>query len=177
MGVVSAIPALVCAVQEYFVANNVSANVVFGVRELTQQINQGAGGANRVVFAPDPNGDAGSVMDPRLRASPGGPGSPRPIVTWEKLFIVSVWAVDTSNKDDELLQFVAVENLFESTVQAVRAFAHADITWGSPKWTTTPVELAFGRELRVPMKFRGALFALPNVVRTPTAVINRDPTQ
>lgn len=175
MAVLSAVPALVAAVQAYFDANDVSANVVFGVRELTKQINQGPNGANRVVFSPDPNGDGGTILPPRLKASGGQAGSPRPIVTWEKLLIVSIWAVDTSDKDNELLQFVAVENLFESTVQAVRSYAHADITWGSPKWTTSPVELLFGKEIRVPLRFRGALFSLPNDVRNPTPVVNRDP--
>lgn len=171
----SALPAFIESVRSYFATNKISATVEFGVNQLARQINQGEGGANRVVFSIDPDGDGGAFIDARLKASPGGPGVPRPIVTWEKTFIVSVWAVDTSDKGNELLQFVAVENLLESTVQAVRAFAHADVTWGNPKWTTSPIEAPFGRELRIPIKMRGALFSLANPTRTPSPVVARDP--
>lgn len=169
----SAIPPLVGHVQAYFTANQITANVAFGLKELTKQVNQGPGGANRVVFSPDPDGDAGEILPPRLKHHHPGKGSPRAIVNFRKKLIVSVWAVDTSDLANEALQYAAVEQLLEYTVQAVRSVHHADSEWEKPQWVKKDVELAFGRELRVALYLKGALFNIPNDVRTPGPVVNK----
>src|SRR5581483_465297 len=137
MAIVSFVPLLVTTVQQYFTAQGITAKVDFGRKARDKVVNQGPGGANRVVFMPgDPGGSAGKISGARQNVGQ----NPRPILTWEKLLTVSVWAVDTSDPANELLQFAAVEALFEATVAAIRSCAHADGRIGDPKWTTPPIE-------------------------------------
>lgn len=172
MDIKSGLVALVAAVQSYFDAHDVTAKVVLGWKQPTQQINQGPGGANRVVFIPsDPTGKGGKIVAPQqpgLRNF-GDPAdvAARALYDWERFVIVSVWAADGSDPHDEGKQIEAVEDLFESTIQAVHAFAKNNARWGDVAWTTSPVEHVFGRELRAGLTFRHPLFDSPAGVAFP----------
>lgn len=167
----SGLVAMVESVREYFVDRNVTAHVSLGWKQPTQQINQGFGGANRVVFIPsDPSGKGGSLGG---AAQPGDrrigtDTSVRSLYNWERFVVVSVWAVDSSDPADEAKQIEAVESLFEWTVRGVHAFAANNARWGDVAWTTSPVEHVFGRELRAGLVFRHPIFDTPAVVVRPT---------
>src|SRR5450432_2740080 len=134
---------LVREVRRYFEDNDVDAVVTIGRRERTKQINHAIHGAQRVVFIPGDLGGRGG-----RRTATRSPGqNPRPLVTWEKLVLVSIWAVDHQNPHDEEAQLAALEDLFEWVVRAVQYVARADAMWGAITWTTTPVELTYGWEL------------------------------
>lgn len=145
--VVSGFVALVSAVQAYFDAVGVDAHVSGGWKEREQIINQGVGGANRVVFVPgriDPALaapralDAGKITQPRIKQLSGGGDmvggstvgryvdNPRPLRGWDKIVSVSVWGVDTDHLDDEMAQIAATENLFESMIQGVHNGVYSD---------------------------------------------------
>ena len=169
----SGLVALVKSVRPYFAAHGVTATVSLGWRERTKSINEGIGGANRVVFTPsDPGGRGGRITKSFGNRGPGG--NPRPLICWERFVVVSIWAADGTKPHDEEAQIEAVETLFEWTVRAVNAFAAADATWGDPTWTTSPVEHVFGRELLVPLVHREAFFDVENAVVTPTPQIDRE---
>lgn len=173
MAVVSYVPKLITDMQAWFSKYSVTAVVAFGRRARPRHDNQGgAGGSNRVVVMPGDGegGRAGRIIGARKNVGE----NPMPIVTWEKLFTVSVWAVDTTDPEDELKQFVAVEQLFELTVAAIRASAHADGSIGDPSWTTlAPHERIYGRELLFPLSLRGPLFGPQSPTATPTLVISK----
>lgn len=159
---------LVRGVRQYFVEYDVDAIVTVGRKERSKQTNQShRSGAQRVVFIPgDLGGRGGRLTGAR---SPGQ--NPRPLVTWEKLALVSIWAVDGEHPHDEEKQLAAVEDLFEWTVRAVQNVARADALWGSVTWTTSPVELAFGWELLVELTHSGPLFDVASEVVRPLPVI------
>jgi hypothetical protein len=163
---------LVKNVRTYFTDHRVTAHVSLGWRERTKSINQGPGCANRVVFTPsDPSGRGGRITKSFGNRGPGA--NPRPLVTWERFVVVSIWGADGTKPHDEEAQIEAVETLFEWTIRAVQAFAAADATWGDPTWTTSPIEHAFGRELLVPLTHRETFFDVENPVVTPTPIVNR----
>lgn len=173
MAAVSPIPAMVKHVQDYFTATSNTATVLFGRKELARQDNQGEGGANRVVFSPDPEGKAGKMSDGRLA---GTQGSQRPLVTWERFLVISIWAVG-EDPEDELQSYAAFEDLFEATTQALRLFTKADMTLGDPGWVAPNVERAFGLAALVPLTIRGPLLSAaikqvtpqPRIVKVPLA--------
>jgi hypothetical protein len=157
---VSAFTTLVHGVQAYFTALGQGSVVVCGYRERAKQLNQGAGGANRVIFLPgDINGAGG-----KLEASPRDVGRRdvedamenrvaviRPLASWARQFTISVWGWDSTAPRDELLQAAAVEDLFEKTVQAVEQVTGAggpNLLWGNTVWTV-PKENTLGAELLV----------------------------
>jgi hypothetical protein len=101
---------------------------------------------------------------------------PRPILTWERFLVVSIWAVDSSDVENELAQWSAFEALFEATVQAVLQSAHADHEWGDPGWIEESVERFYGYAADIPLTLHGPLFAPAPVVRTPTLTFTRNPS-
>lgn len=161
----SGLVALVASVQAYFDARSVGTQVGLGWKQPTQQINQGVGRANRVVFIPsDPSGKGGKLAGAQR---PGQRNvdtnlSMRSLYNWERFVTVSVWACDTTDPQNEEKQIEAVETLFEHTVRAVHYFAANEAQWGDVTWTTSPVEHAFGRELRAGLVFRHPIFDAPN---------------
>jgi len=272
----SGLVSLVDGVRDYFSDHSVTANVSIGWNERTKQVNQGAGGANRVVFTPsDDSGRGGrlagahhvgsrdiNLVGSRIgtqakRLSVSGPfalsdgeilnvkidgevtaqtitfsagdfadisaatvteviaamsltgatvsessgkvlitseskgptssvkveggtanvalgfstvqatgngyeGQVRALFNWERICVVSVWAVDTSNVDDEEKQIEATETLFEWVLRAVQRQAQMTAQWGDIIWTPNKAyERAFGRELRASLVFKHPMFDVP----------------
>lgn len=176
MRIQSGLVAMVASVREYFEAADVTATVSLGWKQPTQQINQGPGGANRVVFIPsDPSGRGGKILPAR---QPGprqvdASTTVRSLYSWDRQLVVSVWAVDATAPQDEALQIEAVEDLFGWTIRAVHAFAHADARWGDVAWTTSPVEHVFGRELRAGLSLNHPMFDVPIGLAFPTPAITK----
>lgn len=173
----SGLVALVASVRTYFTSNAVTATARLGWKQPTQQINQGPGGANRVIFIPsDPSGRGGSLDGGARQPGPrvfGGDTTARSLVSWKRLVTVSVWAVDTSDPHDEEKQIEAVEDLFEWTIRAVHAYAHADARWGEVVWTVSPIEHVFGRELRAALTLNLPMFDKPTGLAFPAPAITK----
>lgn len=182
----SGLVALVAAVQAYFTATGNQATVSLGWKERTKQP---AAGAGRVVFTPsDDSGKGGNIVQPHM------PG-PRDVLddngnvvarvralrSWERLVVVSVFANDPTNIEDESAQIEATETLYEATVRAVNSFAvsplgtlaAAGLVWGAVNWTPVPIERVFGRELRAELTFKHPIFDAPLEVVFPQPSINK----
>lgn len=170
MAVQSGLVALVDAVRAYFTQELIPATVTaLGWREYRKLPNGfGGGGARRVVFLPsDEKSGKGGRFLPNARNIGR---NPRAVATIERDLVVAIWAVDASSPAalaSDVAQIEAVEDLLESTVQAVRAFAHADATWGEFSWGLEPLEHAYGRELRADLRYRGPLLSPPRNTVTP----------
>lgn len=153
--------------------------VVLGWRERTKQVNQGPGGANRVVFTPsDDSGRGGRIVGtqqpgPRTFGTAPNTITTRALFDWERQLVVSVWAFDRTKPTDEAAQIEAVETLFEWVVRAVQQTARANATWTDVTWTVEPVEHAFGRELRAGLIFRHPLFDAESDVAFPMGAITK----
>ncbi len=169
MATIDAIEKLMTDVQAYFQDQGVTAAVSYGFKERTKRTNQGPGGANRVVFEEDTKpGKIVGVHQPGDRPI----GTPRTqtvraLRNWERPLIVSIWAADAATPNSEIAQTKAVLDLFESTMQAVQGSSFANAVWGETNWTKDPVEVSFGRELRVGLVIRHPLFDAPKTVVYP----------
>lgn len=168
MSATSGLVKLVTEVRAYFVENAVSAEVAaLGWREYRKLPTAAPGNTNRVVFLPSNEAGKGGRFSAQARNIGN---NPRAVATIERDLVVSVWAVDATTQAavaSDIAQIEAVEKLLESTVQAVRSFAHADASWGSFEWTLSPLEHAYGRELRVELRYRGPLLWPKNNTRIP----------
>jgi len=173
----SGLVAFVEAVRTYFTAEGIAAQVaVLGWREYRKlpAVAPPAGAVTRrVVFLPsDESGKGGRFIGTRNVGR-----NPRAVATVERDLVVSIWAVDGSTPAalaSDVAQIEAVEDLWESTVQAVRTVAHADALWGAFTWTLAPLEHAYGRELRVELRYRGPLlWSPPNKVTPGVGAITR----
>lgn len=150
---VLALPLLFNAVRAQFVADDSDAVVVFGWKEVAKQINQGPGGANRIVFKP---GDKSNKGGPVL--APDKPGrNPRPLYTLNELFDVYIWAVDARALDDELAQVEAARLLHDQVLRALYLVTHTDgdkglgpVAFGDWQWNKGPIERPFGAEIIQP---------------------------
>lgn len=174
--------AAVATIKTFLAANGVTANVDVGWKKRTQQINQGPGGANRVVFTPsDDSGDGGTLTPPRFP----GPrnvrdgtnvvvANTRALLTWERKSLVSVWAVDRTALTSETAQIEAVESLFEWVVRAVHSSpgAFGSVSWGDASWTV-PEERSFGLEIRSSLSFSHPIFDQPRTLARPTGALTR----
>jgi hypothetical protein len=184
----SGLLAAIATVKSFLEDNGIPAAVEVGWKRGPQQINQGPGGANRVVFVPsDSDGAAGELTPPRFpgqRTVRNAVDAPvctvRSLLEWERKIAVLVWAADRTTPGDannEAAQIEAVETLFEWVVRAVHSApgAFASVTWGAPKWTV-PAERSFGLELRVPLTFSHPIFDQPrDLVFPTTAAVTRAP--
>lgn len=169
-------------VASYFAANGVTATTDVGWRKRTQGVNQGAGGANRVLFSPsDESGDGGELMPPRfpgarqLRgAADATPAlaSIRSLVNWNRKVQLSIWAVDPdpTKRAVERAQIAATEALLEWTVRAVHSApgAFAAVKFSKAKWTQ-PVERSFGLEILIGLEFSQPIFDVPNLTYFPSS--------
>ena len=118
-------------------------SVVFGRREPPKQSNQGAGRANRVVFAPgDPNGAVGEEVAPR--------GVGCALKDQLELFTVWIWGADLGDLRNEALQHDACWDLFCEWRAAMYYQAEGRAAVVSKNWVAHDrVELPFGMELRI----------------------------
>jgi hypothetical protein len=184
--IVSALSTLMQGVQAYFLAQGSDAAVLFGYRQRAQQLNQGVGGANRVIFLPgDPNGNGGKIAtaprdvgrrdiydasDPPVRVA-----ELRPLASWERQFAIAIWGWDASAPRDELAQAAATEDLFERTIQAleqVPGVGGPNLAWGAVNWTL-PKESTYGAELIVGLQLAHPLMDAPDYVAYPTPTLKR----
>jgi hypothetical protein len=171
-------------VASFFAANGITAVVDVGWRKRDRQINQGPGGANRVVFTPsNDDGDGGSmgpVRFPGNRNVRDAVDSPpvatiRSLASWERLVLVSVWGVDSTDQQNESAQIEATETLLEWVVRAVHSApgAFAAASFGKVKWTPPP-ERSFGLEARVELTFSQPIYDVPrNLVYPSAAAVGR----
>lgn len=168
-------------VETFLAANGVTAKVDVGWRKRTQQINQGAGGANRVIFIPSGDGGDGGTLGParfpgprsvRPAADQPAVGSVRSLVNWERQCLVSIWGVDPdpTKRADEEAQIAATERLLEWVVRAVHSApgAFAAVSFGKVKWTP-PAERSFGVELLTSLTFSQPIFDVPRDIVYPTS--------
>lgn len=157
--------------------------VAAGWRERGKQINQGSGGANRVVFIPGDvkTGRAGNFA-PVARKSTTNPAA---LAQLDELHTMSVWAYDGVNSNDEMAQVEAVEALLELAIQAVhfavsadtgQALGGANVKWIDKTWTISSVEITYGREVLVTFTIATSYKAQTVPTCTPgTAIISRNP--
>lgn len=151
--------ALAAGVAEYLAAVGVTARVsAVSWRARAEHLNQGPGGANRIVFFPgkEPTGGAGAAGS-FSRKAPTRDGS-RPIAAWEKLVTMSVWGADITAANDESAQLRATETLLERAMEAVEyardpvtgtPVGVGNIVWGDGRWSKPNTNAAFGQELLV----------------------------
>lgn len=158
---------------------------VFGWREVPKQINQGPGGAARVVFVPGLDGKAGEYMGARR---PGR--NPRPLRTLVESARVHCWAFDSTAPNDERAQYRAAMLLHDATVRAIElALRSADApnvpgdgkSFDEPVWIRKDSERAFGAELAFTLRVEHAIFdvehtEITNAQGQTTAVLAKDAT-
>lgn len=167
---------LVDGIRAYFTKYGVTSVVDVGFRARARQDNQGPGRANRVVLLPgDTGGRAGRIFEVRE----GGerpiydPADPTKIVAyvrtigdWERSFVVSVWACDTTTDAQarsELAQIVAVTHLLEWTKRAIDSVGFARLVYGDTTFTI-PKTTSLGQEVLLSVTYRHPLFDIPREV-------------
>jgi hypothetical protein len=160
---------LVHGMRAYFQVNGIPANVTAcGWKQRSQQLNQGPGGAMRIVLYPgrEPSGSSGAAGT-LTRGHRPSTDNPRALVTWEHQLTMSVWAVDKTDTYNEELQISAVETLLEYAIQAVHNAVDpttntpvglAAIEWGDVRYTLPPIEMRFGQEIMVEFMHKCPLF-------------------
>lgn len=176
---------LVEGVDAYFVANGITAVVERGWKARQKLTNQGPGRGNRVVFLPSKqDGSAGRLVNPRqaglteegedLTTDPPTPVqfTWRPLVDWQRLLLVSVWAYDGDKRNDEGAQDDAVYWLFTQTVRAVNAAAFGNAVWGAIAFTP-PDERALGLEVLAELSFQFAMPDVPLDLTWPAPIVTR----
>jgi len=132
----------------------ITANVVFGWRELAKQVNQGPGQANRVVFVPGtvPDGDMGKDLPAR------NPGRvPRPIATVAEIVTIEVWGYDASAPENELKQYEAARFLYDAVRAAVYRSSHGTYTIEGQNWVTEKTERRFGAAIRIELAIQAMI--------------------
>lgn len=119
--------------------------VAFGDREVTKQINQGTGRANRVVFAPgDDGGNLGGYGPPAKIGR-----NPRHLWEWQLTARVYVWAYDGAAPNDELAQWCAAVELHDRVIEAIHSCPGMPGFYrlSAPRRVGAPIERKFGYEL------------------------------
>jgi hypothetical protein len=180
----SAIVALFQDVASYIAAHwpGDAPAVVFGIRARWQQLNDGIGGANRIVVIPGTldgdDGDAAGVVGP---GSFEETGAARGLYTQAKAVTFSLWAGNDTTPDaitDEAAQQNAIEQMQEFVYRAVKAssFGGANAIWGKHKYNRKPAELRFGAEYLMNLELDSTFFDLDPVVIVPSgATVSRNP--
>jgi hypothetical protein len=171
---------LVDGVAAYLAARGVTASVARGWKARAEQLNQGGGQANRVVFMGSPeSGAAGKIVNPRqvgLREVGADPLVPeytvRPLSDWARSMVVSVWAYDGDNANDEGAQDDAVSTLFTWVQRAVQSVAFGNAVWGATNFTV-PKERAFGLELLAELTFQFMIPDLPEEISRPLPALSK----
>lgn len=157
------------AVRAELEALRTTAAVSVGWKEASQQINQGEGGANRIVFVPSrKNGAGGELVAPKTpgdREVKDATGKVvayvRAIRDWKRAIEISVWAYDSDAPEDEDKQQAATVKLFEKLLQATTRTAPTALVFGSTDWVRPELERQFGRSLVVQCTFQYPLFDVP----------------
>ncbi len=176
---------LVDGVSSFFADHGITASVARGWKARAEQINQGPGQANRVIFMPSKSdGTAGAIVNPRQvgqREIGGDPTTDPPTLPqysiralsdWSRSLVVSIWAYDGDNPNDEGAQCDAVDTLQMWTQWAVQSVAFGNAVWGATKFTV-PAERSFGLELLVDLTFQSAIYDLPAEIGNPGPAISK----
>lgn len=169
-------------VKALFVSEAVTtANVVFGKREPTKQVNQGVGRANRVVFVPgDPSGKAGTYEGAKIhrRGFGGGHKASKSLLTFKELATVYCWAVDATDSatlNDENKQYDAARLLHDQVVRAIYRspnMGHGTFKLSSPTWFQDKVERRYGAEIMFLLEIEAMIPDEPGLGQLPTAIVN-----
>ena len=196
--------ALTAGLAAYFDAQGIKVVVGFGWKARTELLNQGPGGANRVIVmagrVPADVGtpgsiDAGQITQPRFPTPLNNVprGQPRPLRQMKHLVSVSIWGVAAQGYTgglglgDEADQYAATLDLLESTIQGLQnavwvdptgkphPVGLADLRFEQATWVRPPVEMAFGRELLVFLTHNGPLFDVLPGTATPAPAVGRGP--
>jgi hypothetical protein len=160
------------AIKTYLTDAGSTANVVFGWRELTKQVNLGATRTGRVVLVPgDDKGLAGSFAAPPMNTFP------RRIKTRLELIAVHVWGHDPEAPNDEKAQYAATMALEDLVINAVHDKASGRYELSDAEWVVSPTEKLFGKArlfyvvLEVPVARRHSVaHALPAIPEPPATV-------
>jgi len=179
----SAVVALFRAVKAYIGSEAISpgTSVVFGNNERQRQINQGVGGANRVVLVPGrlPNGDDGEfdgAPGPGEFVADDGTITPRIIAAQKKIITFSIWADNSAPDSTAEDRQETLEQLYEYVVQAVQRSpaGMANAVWGACRYNNNPQEVRHGDEYLAELSIDTAIFDADPVLARPTAAaVNR----
>jgi hypothetical protein len=136
-----AIEAVFDAVTARFTAEGTNAVNVFGWRQPAQHPL-----SNRIAWVPgdDKSGAAGTAAPAR---NPGR--NPRPIGTFLEVFTVYIYAYDTTDLENERLQYKATRLLRDAWERAVYLAAHGTFAILSQGWVPDKLERRFGATMRV----------------------------
>lgn len=165
--------------------------VLFGWREYSKQINQGPGGANRIVFLPGDGTDGGAdgefsgplnvgprdlILPPAVGvdAPPGLRG--RHLFDWRRHATISVWGADPARPQDDAASYEAVDRLVEDLLQGLQGTIPGLYKLGAPSWAKGQLDQLYGRELLLPLQLKATVFDIPSATVAPSPVINRDPS-
>jgi hypothetical protein len=139
-----------------------------------QQLNQGVGQANRVVFMPGswPDGSNQGVLVPAVRRK----GIyERVNATWERIVTASVWAVDSTEPANQEKQIQAVSSLLNTLHTALREELLGDFPGTGEIFRDPKVgsgNQAFGMELLFQFIFRCEMRGFPvNVSGVPVTPV------
>lgn len=163
------------AVAAWFVTNGVTAKVEFGRRRRAMQINQGPGGANRVIFSPgDPSGKLGKLGPVHLPGQREAANRARSIADAKALVTVYVWACDpTKDPSDERSHWSAALDLQEWTMRAVHEVYGRNHAWGEWEVTPEPDVHVYGVELVSALTISFPFLGKPPAIDFPTSAINK----
>jgi hypothetical protein len=134
-------------VQADFIAQEKDTVFDFGIVARSKQLNQGPGGANRIVMHSGtfPDGNVGKVDAPKYP----GRDPRRPLHTLHELFTVLTWAYDAEFPDDAFAQWKAARLLFDDFVAALYRSSHGTYAFVSARWShgNDRNERRFGNEI------------------------------
>ena len=148
-------------------------SIAFGFTAREQLLNQGPGGANRIVLVPGswPDGaNQGKLVAPRQRKGPFH----RVNATWECIFTISAWGVDNTDTADEEKQRQAASSIMNLAHAGLREVLGGDFpgigdVFRDPK---VSANLSYGAELLMQLVFYCEMRGLPqNVSGTPVTVV------
>lgn len=171
-------------VAAYFEAQSIPVVVDRGWKARAKQTNQGAGRANRVVFMPSKkDGNAGQIVNPRQVGEreifkPGPTKDDPPVLVarvralsdWKRLLLVSIWAYDGTQANDEGAQDDALYFLFTETQRAVQSVGFGNPVWGATE-ITVPPERSFGLELLAELSIQFPIIDRPTDVGSPSPAV------
>lgn len=165
----SALSLLFEDVKAQFTADATNANLVFGWQERTKRINQGLGGAARVVFEPgEDKGKAGQYGPSVQNRRPMALRATRSLGTFLESCTVECWAFDASAPGNEQVQYEAARWLHDLTIRAIYRsprVGHGSFEIKDPTWITDKKELRFGAAIRFTLIVQAKIADDPGPVR------------
>lgn len=168
-------------VQAYFTGTGSGTVVERGWKARARQMNQGAGRGNRVIFMPSKqDGGAGAIVNPRQvgdrEVTDGSPAAVvyrvRALSDWRRVLLVSIWAYDATQPNDEGAQDDALYMLFTETQRAVQSAGFGNPVWGATN-ITVPPERSFGLELLAELTVQFPIIDTPIEVGAPSPAVTK----